>query len=464
MKSLKRKQHILVVAYAFPPCQESGSIRNAKLLTNLLNNSCEITILTVKERYFSFNVESTMKKLIPEDIHIIRTNYFSLHDFIVNLKNIFTTLYNLNTKGKQIELSKVRNSNEFLNIPNSKFTKVKDIITDLVTIPDNEVGWLPFGLFAGITELFRKEVDVIYAIGKPWSGFFIGYGLKLIFKKPLVIDFMDPWTQNPYKQSKCKMLEKLQTFLEKFIVKRADFLIANTQELADDFVKRLKTSPEKVGVITCGYDENDFNYDNIKERKNKQFVISHIGSLYSGRNPFNFLMAIKHLIDNKFISQDVIRINLIGNLTIQEPELLMLIQELSLSGVLFTQSWVPHSDAIKYLYQSDVLLLIQPGTHLQIPAKLYEYIFVKKPIIPIADKNSAIDNIFRREGWGISINNNIKDITDAVFKVYCQFQSGKLNNYIHKENIQPYNVKHLAKKLCHIFELVINNQAKKNKI
>ena len=70
--------------------------------------------------------------------------------------------------------------------------------------------------------------------------------------------------------------------LEKFIVKRADFVISNTPELAYNFIERLKVPKEKIGVITCGYDETDFNI-NFNKTQNKEFVITHIGTFYKKR-------------------------------------------------------------------------------------------------------------------------------------------------------------------------------------
>lgn len=439
---------VMAITYSFPPMRGSGSIRNLKFISGLDRLGWKIRVLTVQQRYCSDVASSALMESTPEGIEIVRTKCFYTQDFVVRLKHFFT---NKTSEEKKHSLSENNsNDNEKVreNRSKSKTQRLKDFITDAITIPDKEVGWLPFGLFAGMKSLQRTRVDVVYAVGKPWTGFFIGYFLKRIYKIPLVIDFMDPWTQNPFNPSKGRLLDKVQSFLEEFIVKHADLVIANTEELGIDFIKRLKASEDNVRVLTCGYDENDFplkkNYDGNRNRK---LVVTHIGTFYGERNPVPFLKAVKHLINQQLIPKETIRINFIGSQLVTDPQLPSLLLELSTADVLYQESWVPHRKAIDYLYASDILLLVQPKTCLQIPAKLYEYIFVQKPILAISEKNGATDNIINREGWGKSTENDVNEISNALYEFYCRFQAGELLNYVNPKNIPHYSVSELSLKL-----------------
>ncbi|MCP4111792.1 MAG: glycosyltransferase family 4 protein [Desulfobacteraceae bacterium] len=453
--SERKNRNVLVIAYSFPPRSSSGSIRNDKLLRNLSTFGWNLQVLTVKEKYFLKTGSGSRRISDTDNIEIIRTNCFYTQDFVVKLKNFIL-------KQKTAELPEVQSTMSDANdTPLKKITKIqklKDFITDFITVPDKNIGWFPFALVAGIKIMRKGKVNLIYAIGKPWTGLLIGYSLKLIYKKPLVIDFMDPWMGITWRWSKGNLLDKIQFFLEKLIVKRSDFIIANTEELGKDFIERLKVSQEKTGVITCGYDEDDFN-ENIHQIKDEQFVITHTGSFYSKRNPINFLKAVKQLTDNKLIPENQIRINFIGALKIKDPALLKLIAEPPFTKILHMESWVPHSKAIEYLYLSDVLFILQPDTFLQIPAKLYEYIFTQKPILAIAQKNGALDNIIKNEGWGKTIeNNDIEGIADTVSDFYQEFKTGNLKTKIDEKSIQSYSVKSLAYKLGCLFEEILNRR------
>jgi glycosyltransferase involved in cell wall biosynthesis len=408
-------------------------------------------VLTVKEKYFKEHAGSFLLIKNSDDIEVVRTLCFYTQDFVVSIRNIVFD--------KRIKRNKSSSSLDNRQDPEiwcgrrsiSMIQKIKDFITNAITIPDKEVGWLPFGFLTGMKLLNRSKIDVIYAVGKPWTGFFIGYLLKLVYSIPLVIDFRDPWTQNPFNISKGKMLEKAELHLESFIVKNADIVIANTEEVAKDFVERLNASNQKVHVLTGGYDEKDFpSMSKSDGKRTERFVITHIGTFYRERNPANFLKAIKKLIDNKSISIGEIRINFIGGQMVKDPQLALLLQWLSTAKVLNQEPWVPHRKAIEHLYASDVLLLMQPGTYLQIPAKLYEYIFVQKPILAICEENGATDNIIKREGWGKSIRNDVDQISNAVYELYSQFKAGELDSYIDVKSIQPYSISNLSSKLDQI--------------
>ena len=54
---------------------------------------------------------------------------------------------------------------------------------------------------------------------------------------------------------------------------------------------------------------------------------------------------------------------------------------------------IPRRKALEYLYESDILLVFGfdgPGCELQVPAKLFEYLRVGRPIFALAPENTAI--------------------------------------------------------------------------
>lgn len=451
------KRNILVIAAAFPPGSHSGSIRNFKLLKHLSLTNTNIYVLTLSEKYLPNDKKDVKLSIqMPLNFHIIRTQCFYIESFIGELKSkIFQKRKNKDSNGS------IKSSTNGLKFKSEKSIsqQIKDFITDALTIPDKYVGWYPFAVKGGISIFRNNRIDVIYAIGKPWTGFFVGYTLKFLFKKPLVIDFMDPWKASTWRPNKSLFLEDFQTFLEKFIIKNADFIIANTNDLAIDFQKRLKVRPEKIGVLTSGFDELDFvgQFSAVKEPK---MTITHTGSFYKKRNPINFLKAVKLLIDSKEILPEKIRINFIGAMNVDDPQLADLLNDPILMSLIHKESWVDHRKVIEYLFQSDVLLLVQPETFLQIPAKLYEYIVAQKPILALAEPKGAVDNLMRKEGWGTTVdNNNIHKIAEAILNYYNMYLTGDLTESVRFKNIQRYNVKNLAAKLEGILDKVIANSS-----
>jgi hypothetical protein len=53
---------------------------------------------------------------------------------------------------------------------------------------------------------------------------------------------------------------------------------------------------------------------------------------------------------------------------------------------------------------ADVLLLLYPGSLLQVPAKVFEYAFAGNPILSVADEGSETANLVRRHRLGVLFN------------------------------------------------------------
>ncbi|MBX3438100.1 MAG: glycosyltransferase, partial [Planctomycetaceae bacterium] len=113
---------------------------------------------------------------------------------------------------------------------------------------------------------------------------------------------------------------------------RADFVIANTQTLAEDFIERLHVPPERVEVITCGYDEQDLSAatdaDSLAECDTEGlFSITHTGTFYKQRNPRNFLKGVKRLLEERAVDPARLRINFVGKMNVKDPELTSLLSD-----------------------------------------------------------------------------------------------------------------------------------------
>lgn len=450
-------QSVLAVAGFFPPMADSGSIRNWKLLKNLPTCGWKLRVLTMRGGNPQADRES------GREFDVIRTRCFHTHGFLVTAKHLATFRWLRRSPGQR----RRQNGGTAVQTagagsPPARSRGLKAIIENLCAIPDKYVGWLPFAVWAGMRSLLRERVDVIYAVGKPWTGLFVGYALKCLFRRPLVIDFMDPWRGSSWSRSKGRFLDGVEDRLERLIVRRADFVIANTEELADDFVQRLEVPRERVAVVTCGYDPDDLvRVQTEALQPNEQFTVTHTGSFYKQRTPLHFLKALRLLLDDGRLAQDVVRVNLVGNLRVNDGELESLLADPRIARVVHRESWVPHTTALQYMRSSDVLLLVQPGTRLQIPAKLYEYAALGRPILALADAGGAVDNLLRREGWGSAVrHDDVERIADEVHALFQTWRDGRLAASGELLGVEAYSYPALAKGLARIFESLTSRETR----
>ena len=451
---------VLAIVFSFPPDTGSGSLRNLKILKYLPDEDWDVQLLTHQYSQPEFEQGKNLVAEIPDSIHVIRTHCIDTPTTLGALRRFFSPFRkNSDRKSRQSSDSVILETRDSASAGSSQrssaLKRLKDFVTYCLSIPDRRAGWLPFAVWAGIRTMRQSKPDVIYCVGRPWTSFFVGYLLKVIFRKPLVLDFMDPWGACTWSWSKPRVFQWIDLRLERFVTKRADYIVANTDTLRDDFIERLSLPAERVSVITCGYDVSDFDADFFGHaptapqmpKSNARLTITHTGSFYKRRSPLPFLKAVKKLLKRDAISSENFQVNFVGRNSVRDPKLDSLLKEPWVSEIVNFVPWIPHVEVMEYLRTSDLLLLIQPDTKLQIPAKLYEYAATRKPILALSDVDGAVDRIICREGWGEVVTSDDVDAIERSLEQFVELHGrGKLACRSH--GAQQYSTQALAKNLA----------------
>jgi glycosyltransferase involved in cell wall biosynthesis len=224
--------------------------------------------------------------------------------------------------------------------------------------------------------------------------------LLLIRKRKVkwVADSRDPLSDNPAHIGLSRFQRQLYRWIELLVLRRADITIANTDVAAENVTKAHPKYKARVHVIWNGFDPED----RIESRPLSQRpyrLYTHTGELYGGRNIAPLLKSISRLIDTGRLVADRIRIRLVGSFdsdSVPDPEFLARATQ---------QGWldlgsenVPADEARQIAQDSDGLLLIQPHSAVQVPAKLFEYLRIGRPILAFVLPNSPIEQILSRSG------------------------------------------------------------------
>jgi len=445
------KQKILMIAYCFPPVGgigTAGSQRVLKFVKYLQDYKWEPVILTVQEQYYEpyFSMDYALLDAVPHGTKIIRTSVIRWLTKILDYRKHVKTKYA--SKEKIDQSSKVGNSTDFSK--KKWHQKIKDFITDLFEIPDEEMGWFFPGIFAGIGVIRREQIDVIYSTGKPWTAHLIGTVLKFFTGKPMIADFRDPWLTNPFRPKFSVLRDRLETYLERKVIERADLVIANTDELKDEFIRRFPQQPQgKFIALLNGFDPEDC--DGLEKEIaecTRRFTITHTGFLYGKRDPKIFIDAVRLLLDEKRVDPNNIRIALVGSAQLPY-NLEEYLHEKGLDGTIIRHDYVPYKQSLKYMQNSDILLLLQPGTTTQIPSKLFEYIGMRKPILAISPCEGATYNLVIGESIGsVTPPDNIQEIAEAIYSMYQEYKNGAYRNNANEEAYKKFNVKNIVKALA----------------
>jgi glycosyltransferase involved in cell wall biosynthesis len=280
-------------------------------------------------------------------------------------------------------------------------------------------------------------------------------GLKILSRAKLIADFRDPWVTNPFaSNSKGCILSKMEVICERTVVKIADRITLNTEELKTEFQQRYDFLPkDKFHTLINGYDSEDFKNIRFEESLNNsgKIIISHVGFLYGLRDPvvvFQALMKVRKqnpLLFSKIIFQQIGEINL-------HYDINTYVKKYNLETNFINLGQLSHKDALQQMAYSDILLTIQPKTTTQIPSKIYEYIFFNKPILSIGDINGALSKLIREYSFGrIFPENDVQGISDYLIEMALHKDEIK-KNFKDNNNRKFFDIRNISKELWRIID------------
>jgi glycosyltransferase involved in cell wall biosynthesis len=290
-------------------------------------------------------------------------------------------------------------------------------VTSLFGFPDDEIGWLGHAVLQGLRVVRRHRVDVILSSAPPFTCHLAGHILRSICNVRWVADFRDPWARTRW-----RTLENARAhqWLETQVIARADAVVLNTPELHREFAQWYGPGVAgKFHVVANGYDADILApYADARPTPAPPLVLTHAGNLYGARDPRPLLEGLAMCLRSEGgIPGHGIRLNLVGKIAsffaVDEA-----IERLGLSGVVTRTPPVTHDEALKVLSASHVLVVIQPGTTVQVPAKLYEYVGLRRPILALAE-DGAVARVVRDGEFGLVVPpTSVEDIAAALTRLY----------------------------------------------
>jgi len=327
-------------------------------------------------------------------------------------------------------------------------------VSPIIRTSDFLEGWFPMALKEGVKAIEEKNIDVIYSVAQPYLSLIVGVALKRLTGKPLVIDFRDEWTTNPFIRNINWNHEQslLTKQFEKHVLKNADAVISVRDEIIST-LNRISGGqhPSKFHSIPNGFDPLDFEHLRPIPPK-KQFTMGYMGSIYGIRlaTANLFYKSLNTAIHNNKILSNQIKLLLIGTL----PK----IPYTNVTRIASRTGFVNHHTALTYAASCDLLLLfIDPREGNQIvTSKIYEYINLGKPILAIVPPKGAAANIIRETRTGVVIDSRTP--ASAIPVIIKNIQTWQMSTDSLNPNIieiQKYDRKKQAGKLASIMNQLI---------
>ena len=388
---------ILFIACYSPFINNSAAIETLQYLNKLSEiKENEVHLLAVDFPKDSIYYDHELSELMDKKIHI----------HLISVGKIFNKF--IPKKTTEIGQSK-----------NIKKLKCLRKIKNFLAIPDMYYNWVRPASKYGVELMQKEKFDIIFSMHEPPSSHLCAYNIKKAnIMVPWISYWSDPWLKDSTRVSSNKCKRLIEGRMEKKVVNLADKFIFVTEANRDDYIKTYNIPKEDTYIITRGFDGELFN-KLLKEPKPKFIDNNKVNILYAGEI-FSKLRDINPFIDaieeiKKESPELYSKINLLFFGNIDDATTKEKLESLDISRV---NARIPFNEAIKYMLNSEILLLFGNKNSKQIPAKIYEYLGAKGKIFVIyGDESDPISKIVKENPRCVDTQNTKDEIKDKLISL-----------------------------------------------
>ena len=332
----------------------------------------------------------------------------------------------------------------FIKFKNKVILKFLDFTIKL----DFYLEWIPFG-YLKAKRILRKDKNIkfIYSSGPPFYIHILGYLLKRKFNVPLVLEYRDPWSFNPYdKKFERWLSKKINLVLERKILRSANLVITISPALTLFLKKKFPFIKNQL-IVSIPNGLNLFNLvDNLKNKNNQEIVFTFAGTIYRKRSIVPLFEIISHLKKENFFEDFKFLIKIFGNFNKKKLE--SLIRILKIEDLILLGDFIPRSRALIEISKSN--MAIHVGEQINYPTiafKVWDYLGCKKKILYLGSENSYTAEFLKKNNFGIVIPiNNLNKGKNLLKKLINDIKDNKFTGIIDEKQLLKYTWDYRATK------------------
>ncbi|MEP6609637.1 MAG: glycosyltransferase [Burkholderiaceae bacterium] len=350
----------LMLAFHFPPfAQSSGSIRTISFVRHLSANGWKPIVLTAREAVYP-DVDQRSLAMVPAGSDIVRAPGLDI----------------------------------------ARHLAIAGRYPNWLATPDRWNTWAACAFLRGLACIRRYRPHVLWATFPIASALAAAMALRRFSHIPLILDLRDPlvyegwpndrWTRRSYSR------------IERRAVAVAAAVVVTTPGARRLYVERYPNLPlSRFRLIANGIDDAMPTSElNALRAQPAPLLLVHSGLMeIPDRDPSALFEAIAKLRERGEVSPETLRVVL--RASGRDAAYRRQIAELKIDGIVRVEGRVSHPEALEEMRRADGLLLLQGAQcGRQIPAKAYEYLACRRPIIGLLDPAGDTHELISKQ-WQI---------------------------------------------------------------
>lgn len=300
-----------------------------------------------------------------------------------------------------------------------------------LALPDRWSSWWLGAVPRGLRLIERYRPRAIWSTCPIATAHLIAASLHRRTGVPWIADFRDPLVPSG-EEGRRSLVSRSRAWVERMTVREADVCVFVTQGARSLYEQRYSgVEHGAFEVIPNGFDEDGFSGFGASGGLapsafgKAPMLLLHSGVLYpQGRNPEAFFKALSTLLRAGRLATNDIRVVLRASGA--ESYYSDMLRRYGLGRIVELAPAVSREAALEEQYRADGLLLFQGRDfNSQVPAKIYEYFRVGRPVLGLVDEAGDTAHLIKSEGVGLTA---AIDDSEAIAERLVEFIAGLRGN------------------------------------
>jgi glycosyltransferase involved in cell wall biosynthesis len=389
--------HVLYVAWGFPPSRAGGVYRALATANLLAESGYRVTVLTADEESwakYTGSDYSLMPKIDPR-IKVIRIPFVWLSlDSNLHAYNWF-----------RITFPRIWNK-----LKNRKLRRI---------FPENNYGFWRESLENAALKINEQDpVGLTLVTSNPNVTATAALALHQESNVPFVVDHRDAWTLDVFDGTTLYDPNSTQGKWEQKIFSKASAIWFVNEPIANWHSQKYPQFADKIEVVENGWDPMFINQNDLTHHLHKPLRFGYLGTI-SGKVPVKEFLESWNYAKSKYASMSSSEADIYGYLGYygtHNPETRDLFEASTENNVTFKGS-AQKAKVTEIYNEWDVCLLILGTGKYVTSGKVYEYLAVGKPIVSVHDPGNAASQVLRGYPmWFPAKSLSTEDIAEALNK------------------------------------------------
>lgn len=417
-------RNVLMISAAFPPTGGPGVQRSVKFCKYLPQVGWHPTVWAA-DPLEGFPQDETLLNEVPDGVNVLRRSYGMGS---AKIKSLWVLVRNL------VEERSMAPCNH----------------------PDELIGWARQSLHEVRRLVHEQQIDAVYSTFSPGSNHWLGMQIQRAAGLPWIADFRDLWTDDYRYAPRSARDRAADRALEQEILEAADAVIGVSPRQTAILAAHVPHEVEKFVTITNGFDPDDFQGMERRRPEDGQWVVAHVGRLDRWRACDAWFDGLREFVQSNPEARARSVVKVMGHVSREVRDRLN-----ETGAVCCFASYGSHRQAIQEMHDADALLLLVPdgpNADSVIPAKLFEYLASRRPILVVGPIGGECQHIVNDAQAGRAVNFNGREVSDALGAMFQDWKGGQGTGRTSPAALDAFSRRSQAQQLAAVLDRIVSRR------